>query len=135
MIWSMLRSRDGSAAVETALFSPIFVILTLAIADLGSGMFTRMTVNAAAQAGAAYAVMNPGASLNDIRTRMNEAAGDPSFCTIATCSAPPTGVCADGSGQCVIVSATYPWTPMLSATIYSWAISNTVTSAITVRVL
>jgi Flp pilus assembly protein TadG len=44
----------GAAAVEAAIFAPLFVLFMVGITDLGAGMFVRMTANAAAQAGAAY---------------------------------------------------------------------------------
>jgi len=50
----------ATAAVDAAIFLPIFLTLTLGVTDLGSRMFVRMTVNAAALAGAAYAVNNSG---------------------------------------------------------------------------
>src|SRR5260370_39122455 len=51
----LFRCRRGTAAVEAAIFTPIFLTMTLGVADLGSGMFARTTVNAAAQGGAPYA--------------------------------------------------------------------------------
>lgn len=131
-----LLNSDGTAAVETAMFLPIFVVMTLGIADLGSGMFTRMSANAATQAGAAYAAINSGATLSNIRTAMNEAAGDSTFCTTAACAASTQADCpADPSSDCVIaISASYPWIPMLPTAAYSWAIPTTITYTTTIRV-
>ena len=77
----------ATAAVEAAIFAPIFLTLTLGVTDLGSGMFVQMQVNAAAQAGASYAVINYGSvcasltttCLNGIKAAINDAAGNPSF--------------------------------------------------------
>ena len=103
---------SATAAVEAAIFSPLFLVLTLGVTDLGSGMFVRMTVNAAAQSGAAYAVINSGstcasltaACLSGIEKAMNDATGNSSFCTGSVCSASFT-TCADANGGiCFIIS-------------------------------
>ena len=54
----LFRRNDGAAALEAALVAPLFLALTVGIADLGMGMFQAMDVNAAAQAGAMYVVIN-----------------------------------------------------------------------------
>ena len=144
MLRCLLKSTEASAAVEAATFAPIFLVMTLGITDLGAGIFVRMQVNAATQAGAAYAVINGSSGsacftmsatcLGNIETVMNDAAGDPSFCTSATCTA-SIGGCADGSPKCVIVSANYPYTPILRDAVYSWGMTQTVSSTSTIRVL
>jgi Flp pilus assembly protein TadG len=134
----------ATAAVEAAIFAPIFLTLTLGVTDLGSGMFVRMTVNAAAQAGAAYAVTNSGCAtltstcLSGIKTAMNDATGNSSFCTVSAqnpnpCTASITS-CADGSPKCIIVAANYSFTPILADAVYSWAKLVTVSSTVTIRV-
>jgi Flp pilus assembly protein TadG len=156
----LFRSTTGTAAVEAAIFAPIFLIMTLGVTDLGSGMFVRMSVNAATQAGAAYTVINsrPGllcwdtatskpslttACLSGIKTTMNDASalkdatwaatGNP-FCTgTAVCTATMTTPCVS---PCVItVSANYPFTPILPDVVYSWAQSETVSSTTHIRIL
>jgi hypothetical protein len=144
----LFRSTTGTAAVEAAIFAPIFLIMTLGITDLGSGMFVRMSVNAATQAGAAYAVIKSScaptpcspvcaslsnACLTGITTAMNEAIGVSSFCT-GICTASITG-CADGSPKCISVSVNYPFTPILPVVVYSWAQSMTVSSTTIIRIL
>jgi Flp pilus assembly protein TadG len=143
----------GTAAVEAAIFAPIFLIMTLGVTDLGSGMFVRMSVNAATQAGAAYAVIKSSctptppattctpvcaslstACLGGIKAAMNEATGVSSFCTGSVCAASITG-CADGSPKCIRVSVNYPFTPILPDVVYSWAQSETVSSTIHIRIL
>jgi Flp pilus assembly protein TadG len=138
----LCRHSDGSVAVETAIFTPIFLALMLGIADLGGGMFVRMQVNAAAQAGATYAVVNSttpvcttltSTCLDGIQQAMNDASGNASFCTSAACTASIAG-CADGSPKCIIVTADYPYTPILPDAVYSWASKKTVSSTITLRI-
>jgi Flp pilus assembly protein TadG len=138
----LARNPDGAAAVEAAIFAPIFLMLMLGITDLGTGMFVRMIANAAAQSGAAYAVINSGSvcstlstsCLSGIQTAINEATGNSSFCTGSVCSA-SIASCADGSPKCIIVSVNYPYSPILPDAIYTWASnpSTGLTSA-TIRV-
>jgi Flp pilus assembly protein TadG len=135
----------ATAAVETAIFAPIFLTLTLGVTDIGTGMFVQMTANAAAQSGASYAVLNSGSTcasltstcLNNIKTAMNDATGNPSFCTGLVCTASITS-CADGSPKCISVSANYPFTPILHVTSGSfadaWTQTQTYSSTVTVRV-
>jgi Flp pilus assembly protein TadG len=140
------RNSVGTAAVETAIFAPIFLIFTLGITDLGVGMFVKMQVNAATQAGAAYAVINTysgsppvcasmtATCLSNIQTAMNNASGNASFCTTATCTASFTS-CADANGGiCFAVSANYPYTPILPDAVYTWASAQTYSSTVTVRI-
>jgi Flp pilus assembly protein TadG len=142
MIRQLRRNSDGSVAVETAIFTPIFLVMMLGTTDLGTGMFVRMQVNAAAQAGATYAVLNSNnpvcttltsTCLNGIEQSMNDASGNPSFCTSAVCTA-SIGVCADGSLKCISVTANYPYTPILPDAVYSWASAQHYSSTITLRI-
>jgi hypothetical protein len=130
----LFNCTTATAAVEAAIFLPFFLTLTLGVTDLGSGMFVRMTANAAVQAGAAYAVINSCASscVANIKAAMNDAAGNSSFCTVATCTASMTTPCV---APCVItISANYPYSPILPYAAYSWAQSMTVSSTATIRV-
>ena len=137
-----LSNTDGVAAVEAAIFSPIFVLFALGVADLGSEMFVQMTVNAAAQAGAAYAVINSGSTcasltttcLNSIKAAMEDATGNASFCAGSVCAASITS-CADCSPRCIIVSVNYTYSPILPDVVYLWARSTTISSTVTVRIL
>jgi hypothetical protein len=142
----LFRCTAATAAVEAAIFAPIFMTMTLGVTDLGSAMFVRMTANAAAQAGAAYAILNSGSTcasltstcLSGITTAMNDATGNPSYCTGSVCTASITS-CADGSPKCISVSVNYPFTPILTLTTGSfahpWTQTQTVSSTITVRIL
>ncbi len=142
MIRQLRRNSNGSVAVETAIFTPIFLVMMLGTTDLGTGMFVRMQVNAAVQAGATYAVLNSSnpvcttltpTCLNGIKQAMNDASGNPSFCTSAVCTA-TIGGCADGSPKCIIVTATYPYTPILPDAVYTWASAQNYSSTVTVRI-
>jgi Flp pilus assembly protein TadG len=138
----------ATAAVEAAIFAPIFLTLTLGVTDLGSGMFVRMTVNAATQAGATYAVIHSCGETcrSNIEAVMNDAAGDPSFCsglpTKATCTAAITQPCA--TSCTVTVSASYPCNTANKCLILpvttgmfsrSWTEPQTISSTVTVRIL
>jgi Flp pilus assembly protein TadG len=141
MLKQLSRSSDGTAAVETAIFAPIFLVMMLGITDLGAGMFVKMTANAAAQAGAAYAVITTNAAcktltttcLSGIKTAMADAANDSSFCTGSVCLA-SIGGCADGSPKCISVTANYPYTPILADAAYAWGKTETYSSTVTIRI-
>ena len=53
--WS---STVGVAATEFALVSPIFIILTLGVIDVGTAVFERFELKTAARVGAEYALTN-----------------------------------------------------------------------------
>jgi Flp pilus assembly protein TadG len=139
----LLRRTDGTAAVEAAIFLPLIMLLTFGITDLGSAMFLRQQANAAAQAGATYAVINSSTGgtcftmsagcLSGIQTAMNNAAGSSSFCTGTVCTASIAG-CTDGAPKCITVSVNYPLTPILPSTAYTWAASSTVSYIVVVRI-
>jgi Flp pilus assembly protein TadG len=142
MFRSLFGNRDGTAAVEAAIFVPIFLMFALGITDLGTGMFVWTRINSATQAGAAYAITNKCGSscLANIKTVMNEAAGDASFCNDATCAASMAACpAADGdpnpaSTTCITVSATYTYSPFLPYTAYAWTQSSGVSSTATATV-
>jgi Flp pilus assembly protein TadG len=52
------RARRGAAAIEMAFLAPVLVFLAAGIIDFGTGVYTKMMVADAAQAGAAYAQLN-----------------------------------------------------------------------------
>jgi uncharacterized protein YgiB involved in biofilm formation len=147
MIWNLLRCKRGTVAVEAAIFTPIFLLFTFGISDIGSAMFIRMLANAATQAGAIYTVVNLGstcsssgtpsmtaACLSGVKQAMNDAAADASFCSGTVCSA-SIGPCPDvAANECVSVSASFTYTPVLSGTLYSWAMDQTAQYTATVRI-
>lgn len=138
----LFRGSEGTAAIETAIVAPLFLILTLGVTDLGTGTFVRMSINAAAQAGATYAVVNSSGScasltsscLSGIKTAMNQAIGNTSFCTPTGHCIATIAVCSDGSPQCVTVTASTSLSPLLPNALYSWATVTGITSTVTVRV-
>jgi len=142
MMKRLLHCTRASAAVEAAIFAPIFLLMTLGITDVGTGIFVRMAVSVASQAGAAYAVVNSGstcstmtsACLNGIKATMNGASGNGAFCTATTCTA-SIAACADGAPKCVTVSASYQFNPLLPDALYGWARSNAISSTTTIRFL
>jgi Flp pilus assembly protein TadG len=134
----LLKHQHGTAAIETAIVVPLLFVLALGVTDLGGGIFSRMAVNAASQAGAAYAVSHPTATLIDVQTAMTQAAGDSSFCAnpLGICTVSLQSACVPAPAACVItVTATYAWTPWLPAAMYSWATSMSITYTTTVRVI
>jgi TadE-like protein len=145
----------GAAAVETAIFAPIFLALTLGITDLGTEMFVQMQVNAAAQSGAAYAAFNTSSCVSvqngipslksscvsSIQNALRDAIGDANFCNYLgnSCAVSPQQPCTDpvspSSSLCVKITARYPFTQMLPDALYSWAQSlQTISSTTTVRI-
>lgn len=147
MTGNLLRCKRGTVAVEAAIFTPIFLLFTLGISDLGSAMFIRMVANAATQAGAIYTIINSGstcaasgtpsmtaACLTGVKQAMNDAASDASFCSGTVCSA-SIGPCPDvAANKCVSVSASFTYTPVLSGTLYSWAMDQTAQYTATIRI-
>jgi hypothetical protein len=149
----LLRCTVANAVVEAALFAPVFLVITLGVTDIGAQALVRMTVNAAVQAGATYAVMNSSGTLvcasspltttcvTGIKTAMNDATGRPSFCTGTVCSASSPTPCASGpsTSKCITVSVSYPFTPILPVTSgvysHSWTNTQTVSATVTIRVL
>jgi TadE-like protein len=142
MIRNLLGCTRATAAVEAAIFAPVFLLFTLGIGDLGMSLFARMQTNAAAQAGAIYGVINAGTGsvcekmtstcLSGIKAVMNDASGDASFCTNFTCTA-SFAACDDGP-KCITVTASYPYSPLLPDVVYSWTQSTTVASTAKIRI-
>jgi hypothetical protein len=151
MIWNLLRCKRGTAAVEAAIFTPIFLLFTFGITDLGSAMFIHTLANAATQAGATYTVINLGsacssdgtpngtptmtaACLSGVKQAMNDAASDASFCSGTVCSA-SIGSCPDvAANKCVSVSASFTHTPIMSGSLYAWAMDQTAHYTATIRI-
>ena len=151
-----LRNTDATAAVEAAIFAPIFLLMTAGITDLGSGMFLKMQADAAAQGGAAYAVsaINKGTDcvttatppvpsatggcITNIKTAMDHASGNFSFCSAAPACSPTIGNCpsdANTAHYCIIVSASFSFATILPDGVYSWApITKTYPAIVTARV-
>jgi len=146
MIWNLLRCKRGTVAVEAAIFTPIFLLFTFGISDLGSAMFIRTLANAATQAGAIYTIVNSdtclssgtptmtAACLSGVKQAMNDAASDASFCSGTVCSA-SIGPCPDvAATKCISVSASFTYTPVMSGSLYSWAMDQTAQYTATIRI-
>jgi Flp pilus assembly protein TadG len=105
MMLRFMRNDTGAALIEAAIALPFFLILMVGIIDLGTGMYDAMSVNAAAQAGAAYAVLNKGATSGS--SLLNAAAENLSIYPDVTQSV-SVGV--------VTVTASYTFTPLMWST-------------------
>jgi Flp pilus assembly protein TadG len=129
----MFRNDRGAALVEAAIALPFFIISTVGVVDLGTGMYEAMAVNAAAQTGAAYAVLNKGST--SAPSSLLRAAAD----NIPTIAVTPV-TCTDPSGGfCVSLQASQLFTPILHAAQLTKFVpwlppSLTMTSTATVRI-
>ena len=131
--WHALRRdgfQDGTAAIELALLSPLLVIMLTGLIEIGMGAFESMQVQAAAEAGALYAVNNGTTDLEKIRLAVTSATGTLGITApvpVVFCGCPvATGVtgqgsdcatlCADGRppGKYVQVNALISRTELLS---------------------
>jgi len=56
VVIEVLRRCAGNAAVEFALIAPVLAATLVAMTDLGIGLYSKMQVENAAQAGAQYAI-------------------------------------------------------------------------------
>lgn len=70
-----VKSQRGQSLVEFSVSMVILLILMTGVVDLGWAFFTLVSLNDAAQEGAAYAAICP-AQATDIRTRVLESAPD-----------------------------------------------------------
>jgi Flp pilus assembly protein TadG len=118
---------DAVAAIEFAIIAPVLVLALICTADLGQGIYRKMQVENAAQAGAEYAVVHgfAASSISNAVTQATSFSGINSspapfqFCgcasdtgiTTADCSSTCTGGVA--SGTYVTVSAQGTYIPIL----------------------
>lgn len=120
-------NESGSSLVETALVTPVLMLLLLGTVDVGRALYLAMEVAGAAQAGAEYGMLKPSdtagiqsAALNNAPDVRSKAVVTPQYgceCSdgssyTASCSATP--VCSSNVVYRVnvSVSATYkPWFP------------------------
>lgn len=140
------RNERGSAAIEFALMSPVFVILLVGVVELGFAGLGAMRVQDAAEAGALYAQVN-GWDADGITAAVTNATGATgitatpapvNFCgcpgaggiTAAAC----TDTCADGSkpGSYITVSASMPRLSIMPETVST--LPETLTAHSTVRI-
>jgi TadE-like protein len=141
-----LRERRGSAAIEFALVSPIFIILLVGVVELGFAARDAMRVQDAVEAGALYAQVHgwdaPGivaAVVNATDAKGLTATPAPlTFCgcpqangiSVIDC----TVLCPDGSapGEYITVSASMPRLSIMSQSIAT--LPATLTAHSTVRI-
>jgi Flp pilus assembly protein TadG len=123
--WPRLRriaqANQGLAAVEFALLTPVLITLLVGLLDFGLAFQRQLNVNAAAQAGASYAVIN-GFDATGISTIVTNAGGgiqaSPAPTQVCACPSPTSGIitssptvppctgkCPDGSTAGVYVSS------------------------------
>jgi Flp pilus assembly protein TadG len=85
----------GAISVEFAIFAPALVLLLVSVLDLGMGVYRKMQVQNAAQAGAAYAVLH-GFTVSSIQDAVTSAT---SFSSVSASPAPSKFCgCASNSG-------------------------------------
>ncbi|WP_158213797.1 TadE family protein [Sphingopyxis bauzanensis] len=65
----MLRRETGAGAAEFALLLPIMVALLIGVIDVGRMAWTKMEVQAAARAGANYALVNAAQSFAPVEIK------------------------------------------------------------------
>jgi Flp pilus assembly protein TadG len=147
----MVRAEQGVALIEFAVVAPVLVTMVLGVLDFGLGFWFQQQVNAAADAGAAYAV-SQGFNSTSIENAIEsggptaiqaspaptEVCGCPNATSGIVTSSPATppcsGTCSDGStpGIYVTVNAQLSYT-----TIFPWpgiARPMTISSSQTVRI-
>jgi Flp pilus assembly protein TadG len=61
-----LKARDGVAAVELALLSPVLATMVIGILDFGGAVYTAVQVEAAARSGAQYGWSYASANANNV---------------------------------------------------------------------
>ena len=72
-----MAREHGAAAVETAILSIFLLLLLAGTVDVGRAIFTRIAIEDAAQAGAAYASFADPVSETDIENRVIAAIDSP----------------------------------------------------------
>jgi Flp pilus assembly protein TadG len=129
----------GGSAVEFALVTPVLALTLVSLADLSLGIYRKMEVQNAAQAGATYAMVN-GFNANSITSAVTQAttfsvSASPAptqFCGCASMSGVSTvtcgSTCSGGSsaGTYVTVSAQATYNTLLSypGVPSSWSFSS-----------
>jgi hypothetical protein len=106
-VWSRVRqfvgtSESGSSLVETALVTPVLVLLLVAAVDFGNAYYARIAVSSAAEAGALYGVQNPGDLAGMILASKLDGADVLTLVPTASFGCE----CADGSGSSALCVAT-----------------------------
>jgi Flp pilus assembly protein TadG len=108
MIERFTRRQEGSTALELALVLPVLLVLFLGICDMGFLLFQQMQVQAAADAGAAFAMARGPAAFNATTIgNVVTAAAYPTQ-TAITGAASWTCGCPNGTSGIAVVAGTPP---------------------------
>jgi Flp pilus assembly protein TadG len=92
---------SGAAAVELSIIAPLLTLMVISVADIGMGVYRKMQVEDAAQAGISYAISH-GFDVNAISTAVTSATNSSAisaypapvkFCGCATASGVSTASC------------------------------------------
>jgi Flp pilus assembly protein TadG len=144
---SLYRATSGALAVEFALIAPILLLIMVASVDLGMGLYTRMQVQNAAQAGVEYAIAH-GFAATAISSAVTsatslsgiEAAPAPSeFCGCPTASGVTTATCGStcsggiGAGTYVTVTAQATYTTVVPFPLFPDSYSFTEASTVRIQ--
>lgn len=135
------RLRDderGTSAIEFGMLAPVLLVVVMAVAELGNGIFHKMELTSAARAGAQYAILK-GYSSSTIATVV-QGSTNLSGITVTSgqsceCSsgATPSGTapsctCSSGTVQKFItVTAAYSYVPMFARFKSSYNLSESIT--------
>jgi Flp pilus assembly protein TadG len=139
--------RRGQALVEFALVIPIFLLLLMALFDMGRAVFAYNTLTNAAREGARIAIVNQ--DVNSIRDRAKAQTqivelDDPSVTiqfrktnTNGTADMSAGGNCSPAAVGCLAIvsfQATYhPITPLISNIVFGSGVTFTATSQLSVE--
>lgn len=124
------RHQAGASAVEFALVLPIIVALMIGTIDLGRMAWTKMEVQAAARAGAAYALVNATKTFD--AAKVSSAASSATTLAVTVTPTPsktygcPTGT--DGASGIVTVANNTTPCPLNSTTPGSYVTVRTETT-------
>lgn len=142
-----LRGELGLSGIEFAVIAPVLILMFIATVDLGMGFYSKMEVEAAAQAGAEYASIN-GWDSSKISSAVTSATtvsglqatpapsefcGCPSSSGVSSATCGSTCTSGDKAGTYVTVNAQATYSTILS---YPSIVSNSYTfnSSSTVRI-
>jgi Flp pilus assembly protein TadG len=122
------KDHSGLSGIEFAILAPVLVFMFIMTADFGLGVYTKMEVEAAVQAGAEYASLN-GYNSSSITSAVsnatnvsgltvtpapNQFCGCPSSTGVATATCGSTCASGDAAGTYVNVGAQATYTTLLT---------------------
>jgi Flp pilus assembly protein TadG len=139
------RRQRGQGLVEFALVIPLFVLLFMAIVDLGSAVFTYNSLTNAAREGARLAIVNQDENSIILQAERQVSVAEinapnvsVSFYQVKSDGTADTGrTCAPAAVGCLAVvsfEATYrPITPIIGAVLFKNGVTFTAKSVLTVE--